>query len=291
MEPTNNFYKQLNISQKFKYATIKLCRRISSDLGKQDHFDKLYELNLLCTMKGASLTEKDGLYRVEVNNASFQLRKGSSDIDVFVQVVLKNEYQFIIDILQKNNISIKTMIDAGANIGLTSILFSKVFPELEIKAFEPDSSNYEALQRNIAANQAGNKVAVFNAGVTPVTGWLEADTNVKDNREWARTFKMVEGLQGSQGIKGYAVPDILKQAEWRTVDFLKMDIEGGEEAIFNSPEVYPDFLKNVNMIALEIHDNGGIRKKIYNVLIENQFFLVEAGELTFGIKKELLNRE
>jgi FkbM family methyltransferase len=290
MEPNTGFFSGLSVTQKLRFTAIKMCRRISSDLGKHDYFDKLYELNLLCKLNGAKLVQENGLYNIYLDNTHFQLRKGSSDIDVFVQVILKKEYQFIIDIIHKNGIPLRTMIDAGANIGLTSILFAKIFPELTIKAFEPDAANYVALQRNISINKLNGKIDPFQAGITPVTGWLIADDNkFLDNREWSRSFKVVAEPVKGEGTEGYAIHDILRQHEWDEIDFLKMDIEGGEEAIFDVGETYPHFLNKVNMIALEIHDTNTIRQRIYAILRENHFFLMEVGELTLGIKNKLLN--
>ena len=40
-------------------------------------------------------------------------------------------------------------IDAGANIGLTSIYFANKFPNAKIVALEPEIDNYIILQKNI----------------------------------------------------------------------------------------------------------------------------------------------
>lgn len=42
----------------------------------------------------------------------------------------------------------ETVIDAGANIGYTAILFAKWWPESTIISIEPDQENYELVLRN-----------------------------------------------------------------------------------------------------------------------------------------------
>ena len=68
---------------------------------------------------------------------------------------------------------------------------------------------------------------------------------------------------------------------------MKIDIEGAERFIFDNNNDL-SFLKKTKIIAIEIHDEYNIREEIISILKENQFLLLESGELTIGINKSLL---
>ena len=70
-----------------------------------------------------------------------------------------------------------------------------------------------------------------------------------------------------------------------TIDFLKIDIEGGEDEVFKDFSKI-NWLDKVKVIALEIHDEFDCRKHIESNL-EKLFTLSHSGELTIGINKSL----
>ena len=45
--------------------------------------------------------------------------------------------------------SAQVIVDAGANIGLTSVYYSDSFPKARIVALEPEAGNFEMLRRNV----------------------------------------------------------------------------------------------------------------------------------------------
>jgi len=77
------------------------------------------------------------------SNDTMKLRPNTSDMDVFQQIFVNEEYEFSLDR------DPKVIIDAGANIGLASIYYSIKYPEAKIIAIEPELSNYELLKNNI----------------------------------------------------------------------------------------------------------------------------------------------
>jgi len=62
-------------------------------------------------------------------------------------------------------------------------------------------------------------------------------------------------LQNSGDIDGdgnfYCVETIMKDFELATIDFIKIDIEGGEEKLFESN---CDWLRKVKCLSIELHD-------------------------------------
>jgi len=68
------------------------------------------------------------------------LRVPSSDIKSYRQVFLKQQYGF------SYKGQPQVIVDAGANIGLVSILFANKYPNAKIIAIEPENSNFEMLK-------------------------------------------------------------------------------------------------------------------------------------------------
>lgn len=75
-------------------------------------------------------------------------RSGTSDPHLIYGILLKRgkkaEYRF------PERLRPRVILDVGANIGVTSILFAHLFPDAIVHAIEPVPSNYELLRRNAA---------------------------------------------------------------------------------------------------------------------------------------------
>src|SRR3984893_5340818 len=89
------------------------------------------------------------------------LRAGTSDTPTFCQALMHREYDIrsFPQFQKLNNLYQKSkaqghrplIIDCGANIGLSAVWFSHLFPEAQIFAVEPDADNFKVAQRNLAA--------------------------------------------------------------------------------------------------------------------------------------------
>jgi FkbM family methyltransferase len=126
-----------------------------------------------------------------------------------------------------------TVIDVGANIGLYSILAAKrVGPDGSVWAFEPSEESAARLERNLTLNSC-NDVRVFRValGDTPNTSMsLASDPGFGD------AYRYLRHPTSSNG--GSEVVPVTSLDAWATVnkisrlDFLKVDIEGGEYRMF-----------------------------------------------------------
>ena len=72
------------------------------------------------------------------------LRPGTTDELVFTQIFIDLEYDLDI------GFEPKTIIDGGANIGLSSIYFKNRYKDAKIIAIEPDADNVEILKANVS---------------------------------------------------------------------------------------------------------------------------------------------
>ncbi|MBP7555181.1 MAG: FkbM family methyltransferase [Chitinophagaceae bacterium] len=132
------------------------------------------------------------------------------------------------------------IIDCGANIGLSVIYIKKMYPGAQIVAFEPDPVNFDLLNKNVK-NFNLDSVELKKEAV-----WI-ADTTLNFDGEGSMSSKISEEQgKGANLVKACRLRDYLN----RTVDFLKIDIEGAEYAVLKDCH---DQLKLVNNLFLEYH--------------------------------------
>jgi len=170
------------------------------------------------------------------------LRLKTSDLATFKDIFVKGQYDF------KTPESPKVIIDAGANIGLTSLVFANRFPGAKIIAIEPEQSNYDVLEKNIAPYP--NVVAV-QAAVWNKNGMV----NIVDPGLGNWGFQVGNGNEdGPRNIMqcpGVTIDRIMQDHGVDYIDILKMDIEGGEKEVFEDAAGWID---KVGLLTVELHD-------------------------------------
>lgn len=217
---------------------------------------------------------------VKINN--FILKEDSSDLEVFKQIIIDKEYEYVLQLINVHNIEINTILDAGANIGLTSIYLKNFFPEARIVALEPNFTTYQRLVTNI--NYSGlTNIELLNIGLWNKSTFLKADNTFRDGKDWS--FRLVETSDRSEMLfESNSVDDLIAKFAFDSIDFFKIDIEGGEDIVFSDIESTV-WLKKVKLIAIEIHDEFDCRSRIEQILQYYNFQIFESGELTVGINK------
>jgi FkbM family methyltransferase len=229
----------------------------------------------------------DLIFKYSINDKPYtiSLRKNSSDSSVFLQILIYNGYKIITEFFRMNKIIPETIVDAGANIGLTSVLLKAYFPNAAIIALEPLDSNFERLNNIIKTNNLEN-ITILKKGLWGRSTYLSPDTSFRDGQEWS--FRLIETSDDTKSsFEVVSIPDIINQFNIEVIDFLKIDIEGGEVSVFNS-ESNLDWLKKVKVLAIEIHDEFDCRSDIENILLKFEFILYQSGELTIGLNKKLI---
>lgn len=229
------------------------------------------------------------LVLVSFKQMQYKLRLGSTDFLVFDQVVLEKEYAPVVELIKDRirNLEGFKIIDAGANAGFASLFFSKQFPSSQIISIEPDPSNFTTLKFNIDCNQLGNFVFPLQGGIWGKTCKLNLVNSFRDGREWSLNLEEVDGMDEG-AIDAFSIEDIMKKFNFNTIDFLKIDIEGGEKNLFDHWSTDYSILKKVKFIALEIHDELADRNFIKNVLAQAGFEITEINETTFGVNSDFV---
>jgi len=133
------------------------------------------------------------------------------------------ELDFLSGFLQKGDV----LIDIGANIGLYSLWVARlVGPQGKVIAFEPVSSNFEQLKHNISLN-APQPIVLEKMAVTDKSGPLTIRYHQGDaNRGMASAY--LPEFTHSEEVQATTLDEYLAKNPVSRLDFIKMDIEGGE---------------------------------------------------------------
>jgi FkbM family methyltransferase len=141
---------------------------------------------------------------------------------------------------------VRLIIDAGANIGSTTVWYLNRFPEATVIAVEPDENNFRLLEEN--CRPYGSRAIPIQAAVWPRDGEtlriIESDS--------ANSISVGTGMpNGAGGCPSISMNGLLALTEYRTIDIFKCDIEGAELDLFGSGS--DQWLPSVRSIAIEIH--------------------------------------
>lgn len=182
------------------------------------------------------------------------LRLRSSDVSVLQQVLIIAEYELEVCLHPR------VIVDAGANIGLTSVFFANKYPDAKIVAIEPEPMNYELLLKNTApySNIIAVQAALWN---------VSTELALIDSGLGSYGFQThAGGISGHPGMVRY-VPSItmyklMKDYQLDHIDILKIDIEGAEKEVFENATPWID---QVRAIQVETHDNmkAGCSRAVY----------------------------
>jgi FkbM family methyltransferase len=190
-------------------------------------------------------------------SSAIHLRVPSSDVRVFNQIFIENEYKFEV------NRQPEFIIDAGANIGLASIYFANQYPNARILAIEPEKENFEILVKNTEPYP----------NIHPVLSALwgeEAEIEVVD-RGLGNWGFMTEApsddqtLAGScyQKVQAMTVDMIRERYGVQNISILKLDIEGAELEVFRNSSFWID---RVDSLIIELHEHmkPGCNRSFYS---------------------------
>ncbi|MBZ9632351.1 FkbM family methyltransferase [Salegentibacter sp. LM13S] len=134
------------------------------------------------------------------------------------------------------------IIDGGANIGLASIYFKKLYPSSRIVAFEPDPKIFKILEKNI--NEFNfNKIDLVPKGLWNYKTKLKF---LSEGADAGLITDLDKSRSSSLEIETTSLNDYLNQP----VDFLKLDIEGAETVVLSDIE---NNLNKVDRIFVEYH--------------------------------------
>jgi len=146
------------------------------------------------------------------------------------------------------------IIDAGANIGLSVLYFKSLYPDSTIIAYEPDPTIFKTLQQNVGR--------FSGVDLRQAAAWT-ADTELTFYSEGSLAGSTTVDTEGRQQKLIVRAERLRTEVEKKSVDFLKIDIEGAENELIFDIE---DCLDNVDNLFFEYHSTVGSDQRLGDLL-------------------------
>lgn len=148
------------------------------------------------------------------------------------------------------------IIDCGGNIGMATLFFKWLYPKAEVHTFEPDKRTFEVLVRNIKSNSLHN-VYPHRLAVSDRNGCIDffSDESSPGSPEMSTVReRMPKDRTTVECVSLSSFMD--NDLKGRTVDFLKLDIEGAEGAVLRDL-VSSGAIARVREMVIEYHHHIG----------------------------------
>lgn len=170
------------------------------------------------------------------------------------------------------------VIDGGANIGYTAILFANWWPLAQIISIEPDRENYELTLKNTALYP---NVNVLHGAVWNKTAQLQIEAGQEDGFVVRETGRDEKDIKPENLATGFSIRALMEEYQQTRIGFLKLNVEGSEKEIFS--EGYEAWLPKTAALLVELHDgkNPGSSKAVFSAVC--RYDLAVAETAIYGI--------
>ena len=219
-----------------------LIRKLIEILKVFKEYSSVFNSKQSLTFILYELLKKEKVKIINVKNEQLYIRTNSPDIKVAIRTLYHSEF----DAIDCNNPLV--IIDAGAYIGTSAIFFAKKYPNAKIFAIEPEDQNFSLLQKN---SKKFENIIPIKAAI-----WSTDEIRTIQNRytgHWgytiSETFNKIEST--GQQITCITLPYLIKKYNLKSIDILKMDIEGSEKSVLDASD---DWIEKVQIITVELHD-------------------------------------
>eukprot|EP00270_Netrium_digitus_P009526 TRINITY_DN2894_c0_g1_i1.p1 TRINITY_DN2894_c0_g1~~TRINITY_DN2894_c0_g1_i1.p1 ORF type:complete len:403 (+),score=97.84 TRINITY_DN2894_c0_g1_i1:219-1427(+) len=197
----------------------------------------------------------------------FNIRLGTSDVDVLESIILRQLYrplERLTDGYIQGSLSVQSVFDAGADIGISPVVLSLMFPNARILAVEADRRKLALCKKN---TQWLPHVQMLHAVITPrvvdlasLTDTVEAGPNNGNqassdsapckSRPCPEAYRRMAGGDARMGL---SVPFLLDTFGLKELDYLKLgyankDAEKIVEAAENS------WASRVKLISMHLEE-------------------------------------
>ena len=193
------------------------------------------DINLELSVIAANSRSKRGT--TNIFNKPFIFHDGPSFVATYKELFQSNIYKF------SPSKNARTILDCGANMGVSVLYFSLNYPDHHIIAFEPDPDIFSILKGNVETFKLKN-VTLHQKAVWDKSEVLKFFSDGRMGGRVENSYKNLKPLE----IEAVALRDFLNE----DVDFLKIDIEGAEEVVLNGCK---DILHKAQHIFFEYHNS------------------------------------
>jgi FkbM family methyltransferase len=145
------------------------------------------------------------------------------------------------------------IVDLGTNVGYTVAHFAFLYPTARIIGVELDTSNFLIAQQN--TNWCKDRAMLVNAAIWSSDGYVDFEGRGEDAYHVVASTVKTENAampNPNRRARSMSMASLINDFNITRIDYLKMDIEGGEtELIFASDTGWLDC---VDAMKIELHD-------------------------------------
>lgn len=170
-------------------------------------------------------------------------------------------------------ISPRLIVDAGANAGYTTLLYSRLYPGCRIVSVEPEADNCKLFKKNCGKY---DNIQLLEGALWVNSSYLQISNPTADSF----SFQVAEPEDPRRAtVKSYTVHDILKNSGESKIDILKLDIEGAEKCLFESEEA-KEWIHFIDYMVVELHERlvPGCNKAFSELISHRRHSCSQSGE-------------
>ncbi|MCG2717273.1 MAG: FkbM family methyltransferase [Nanoarchaeota archaeon] len=195
---------------------------------------------------------------------------GCSSMDTYTEIFKYNRHMLHQEFCGETD---KVIVDAGANEGYYTLKIKQNNPKCRVLAIEPNPLAFKILKKNINTNKLKN-VQLINKMLGHKCGKTSFELVDEISAIGSRNIQKRPWLEESRIKKiivwGITLCKLCQEYELKTIDILKLDVEGDEMEILISAK---NFVRNIRKIVVEYHSKE-LRKELIKFLTKNDFKLV-----------------
>tara|TARA_A100001037_G_scaffold301543_1_gene331307 strand:- start:1656 stop:2534 length:879 start_codon:yes stop_codon:yes gene_type:complete len=208
-----------------------------------------------------------------------------------LRLSLKKEFEpKTTDLIQERIFPGNIVIDIGANIGFFTLIMADIVKkEGKVFSFEPESKNFQLLEKNVKVNNLSN-VILENKAVGNING--ETDMYLASNEDNIYSQSMhriyssniVSQNSTPVKIKIIRLDDFFEKLELiEKIDLIKIDVEGAEFDVLKGMSKILDLNKDLRIImefSIEnLQDFGSKPDEVMDFLLKKNFRLWKINEI------------
>lgn len=161
--------------------------------------------------------------------ARYKFYVSANDIGFGAHIMLDGVWEpWITSFIAKRVEPGSTVVDVGANHGYYTLLLADlVGPAGRVAAVEPHPKTCELLRRSVDVNGFRSRTSIFECAVSSQDGELLHFFSPENEPKNARVVGNAPN-SGGMTVLGSRLDTLL--TEWPRIDFMKIDVEGAEEA-------------------------------------------------------------
>ena len=202
---------------------------------------------LISAFRSPAAVESSGerLVHTKINGKSYGI---SSDDDYLDHVAGEFEPEMV-SLFQSLLQPTDTVLDIGANIGCTSLLFGDL--ARQVYSFEPSPTTHRWLVENVQRAKLNN-IEPLNLGLGKDAGTFEL-TFAPNNRSGGFVSNLISASEGHQ-VEQITIArgdDFMREHQIAKVDFIKIDVEGFEQSVIEG--LAETIARDQPIVALELN--------------------------------------